>query len=179
MARSCWRAIDPALELARDPVKVLDVSNHCFIDLTYKGFVHFRDSCRQLPDRLAKLGTSFGVETMKGCQCHKRYNDPSALFADRCERYKPSRTLYVTDAPAGDKLANPLKHEKKTLLDKESYRAIPGKDPDGDLDGPGASSLSHDWSRNPGRGGNVVPGPRQPAAACHRNSSRATMAAIA
>ena len=39
----------------------------------------------------------------------------------------------MTDVSAGAKAANPLKHQKRTLLDKESYRAIPGNDPDGDL----------------------------------------------
>jgi hypothetical protein len=130
---------DVALRLTRDDVKVLDTSNHCFIDVTYKGFIHFRDTARQLPDTCAANGKACGVETLKGCQAHALYEDQSYVYADRNERYKPSRSLYVTTGDVGDKARNPMKRTPRTLLSPEEYRLIPGKDPDGNLDGVDAS----------------------------------------
>eukprot|EP00966_Prymnesium_polylepis_P100793 2334337-Prymnesium_polylepis.1 len=51
---------DVSLRLSRDDVKVLDTSNYCFIDVTYKGFIHFRDTARQLPDTCAANGKACG-----------------------------------------------------------------------------------------------------------------------
>ena len=130
---------DVALRLSRDDVKVLDTSNHCFIDVTYKGFIHFRDTARQLPDTLAANGKAFGVETDKACQAHKLFEDQTYVYEDRNERYKPPRSLYVTTGDAGGKARNPMKRTPRTLLSPEEYRLIPGKDPDGNLDGVDAS----------------------------------------
>ena len=123
-------------------VKVL--RNHgAFLEVKI-GIVTFRDTIRQLPSSLDDLCESFqlSADESKGVFPHAAFKpvlagDTSsapwpAPWTDEELIYKPPRRLVehnVSVGPMGVKLRRPI--------DEETYRAIPGHDPDGDLHGEG------------------------------------------